>query len=421
LRRLARDGVIAQSALAFTATMLPSVFFFVYHFALSRQLGVERYGSLSSLISLLTIAVAPAGIAAIVTMKYTAEFKAVEDWPKLQAFGYRALQAGGAAALAALVVTLVASPAVAWYLRVPDVVAVELTGLALAFNLVLPLARAVLQGVQDYGRFAISTTLDAVGRAVFGIALVHAGFGLRGAVGGIAIASALSLIYTIFAALGPLRGSRERVKLDLRRLVQSSAGVALATLFMTLIGFVDLPMVKHFFSPQDAGLYGAASLAGKVVLYALGFVPILVIPKAASRVVRGQPTPIVWISALAVTFAVSVPALLILAFAPVLVLQILTGSAFVAAAPLLLMYGSAMALMAGSNALVAYNIAVHRFHFLVPVGIAAAGEVGGIQLFHQSLTQVLFVLIAANAVGCVGTLMLSVSPRAIPRAAVASG
>jgi O-antigen/teichoic acid export membrane protein len=408
LRKLIRHGVVGQSALAFTATMLPSAFFFVYHFALSRQLGIERYGALSSLISLLVISSVPSGIAAVVVMKYTAEFRAVEDTARLRAFVYRSLQVASAVGLFAFLGAALGAAAIASYLQIPDVEAIRIVALVLGLSLVVPLLRAVLQGSQDYGRLAISMTIDAVGRAVFGIALVHAGFGLVGAIGGIAIATGLSLAYTVVAVLRPLRGSWLPLTIDVRRLIQSSAGVATSAVFGTMLGFVDVPMVKHFFSAHDAGLYGAASLAGKVVLYALGFVPMLVIPKAAARIARGEPTPIVWMSALGVTAVVSIPALLALAYFPQLILRVLTGPAFLGAAPLLVMYGTAMAFLAGLTALSSYCVAVHRFHYLVPLGVAAIGEVLAIQQFHESLTQILVILIAANAIGFFGTLVLGI-------------
>jgi O-antigen/teichoic acid export membrane protein len=390
--------------------MIPSIFFFIYHFFLSRQLGVRSYGSLSSLISLLIIAAVPAGIAGTVIMKYIAEFRAVEDFTKMRLFAIGALKIGGAAGLVACLGFLLFAGQIAAYLNLPDDFVVKLTGLALGLSLVLPLLRAILQGMQDYAKLAISATIDALGRAVLGIAFVRAGFGLDGAVGGIALATAISLLYTLVVVMRPLsdaRASSDVIHIDLRRLLQSGTGVALGSIFMTILGYVDVPLVKHFLSAEEAGLFGATSLAGKVVLYAAGFVPMLVIPKAASRLVRGEPTPIVWMTALTATFAIVLPALAILALVPGVVLRVLTGSAFVAAAPLLLTYGAAMGLLAGSTGLVAYNVAVHRFHYLFPIGLAALGELAGIQLFHQSLSQVLDIILAANAVGFLGTLLLS--------------
>ena len=44
--------------------------------------------------------------------------------------------------------------------------------------------------------------------------------------------------------------------------MQSSAGAATIAIAVTLIGNVDVVIVKHYFSAADAGLYSAASLGG---------------------------------------------------------------------------------------------------------------------------------------------------------------
>ena len=62
----------------------------------------------------------------------------------------------------------------------------------------------------------------------------------------------------------------------------------MSTLCLTVLGYANQPMVKHFLPAHEAGLYGAASLAGKIVLYGLSFVPLLILPKAAARAARGQ-------------------------------------------------------------------------------------------------------------------------------------
>jgi O-antigen/teichoic acid export membrane protein len=412
LRNVFAGGTARQGALAFVATMLPNVFFFAYHVLMSRLLGVEGYGELSSLNSFLVLTAIPASIATTVIVKYTAEFKAVEDWGKLRAFAARSTLAGAAVALAGIGLTALLCGPIGAYLHIGDPVVIWLTGLSLGINLVLPLARGVIQGLQHFGKLAVSASIDALGRAAFGMLLVHAGFGLRGAVAGVALATGCSLIYTLAVVFGPRIVEKAALAIDLRRLLQSSTGVSLSTIFGTILGFADLPMVKHFFPAQDAGLYGAASLAGKMVLYALAFVPMLVLPLAAGRSAKGEASALVWIAALAVTAAIAAPALLVFALLPDVVLRALTGSAYLDAAPLLLPYGVAMTFMAGLNSLAAFNVGAHRFAFLVPLGLAAAAQVAGIEFFHLSLVQVVHIVAAANAFAFFGAIACSWQPAA---------
>ena len=63
------------------------------------------------------------------------------------------------------------------------------------------------------------------------------------------------------------------IRYDWRRIAVSGVGSAAITLAGALIGSADVILVKHFFDPDQAGIYSAASLAGKVLLYFVGFVP----------------------------------------------------------------------------------------------------------------------------------------------------
>src|SRR5579871_6942893 len=80
------------------------------------------------------------------------------------------------------------------------------------------------------------------------------------------------------------------VRYDLRRILNAGAGAAAATIAVTLMGSADVVLVKHFFDPHSAGLYAAASLGGKILLYLVGFIPTVLLPQAADRHARGAQT-----------------------------------------------------------------------------------------------------------------------------------
>jgi O-antigen/teichoic acid export membrane protein len=405
---------VKQAGLAFAATMIPNLFQFVYHFAMTRQLGVERYGALSSLISLLIIVSIPAAILSTIVAKYSSEFHALNDRGHLRGLTERVLLFGACFAVIAGLGAAIAGRFVARYLHITEYSAVFLVGIMFAISLLLPALRAILQGVQDFVPFAISGTIEAVGKAGLGILFVYLGFGLTGAVAGMLAASLLSLVYTGTAVFRQTATESVAFNFDARRLALSMAGIALATVCTVLLGFIDQPMVKHFFPAFEAGLYGSASLAGKLVLYALGFVPLVLLPKAAGRAMRGESQRALLLTAMGAEMLIAIPLLAFLAVFPETVLRILGGGAYLAAAPLLLPYGAAMTLLASTSALVAFNVGAHRFAFVAPLFAVTLGEVLGIQFFHQSITQVLTVVIAANALGFGIVFGLSLRERAAP-------
>jgi O-antigen/teichoic acid export membrane protein len=177
------------------------------------------------------------------------------------------------------------------------------------------------------------------------------------------------------------------------------------TLAGALIGSADVVLVKHYFDADQAGIYSAASLAGKVLLYFVGFVPTILLPQATERHVRGERTRDALGMCVALLLGISIVGLIAVKFFGIILLHALVGHAFDAAAPLLLPYSIAMTFLSLSSVLGAYGIATHRVAFAAPLIVGVAGTLFAIVSVHSTLEQVVRVVAVGNAltavaVGC---------------------
>ena len=152
----------------------------------------------------------------------------------------------------------------------------------------LPAIRGVLQGTQDFMSLAISTSIEAILRFALAVSFAFAGWGVSGIFLGYVLAGVVSFVYTIVAVRKHFGGASVHLTIDLRRLWQSTGGIVVGTSAITLLTFIDLPLVKHFFEPAQAGIYGAVTICGKMLFFAIGFIPTLVLPKAAGRAAKGE-------------------------------------------------------------------------------------------------------------------------------------
>jgi hypothetical protein len=169
-------------------------------------------------------------------------------------------------------------------------------------------------------------------------------------------------------------------------------------------------------------LYGALSLSGKILLFLVGFVPTVVLPKATRQALSGVSPTGVFLQALGLSLALSSAGLVLYYFFPALVVTTLAGSSFAPAAPYVFVYGIAMVLLAGLNLVVTYKIGIHRFDFIVPLALCAIGEIVGISFYHRSLSDVIDVLLIGNGLALVACAYRVTAPLASrARAGVASG
>lgn len=411
VRRAMSDDFLRHSALLFGATTFVNFLNYVFNFALSRRLGVEGFATLSSLVSLLMILSIPTGILSLIAIKYAATYHAAGDGQRIRKLSIGLLKWTTAASVAVFFTGMALRSQIGTFLRISDNVSIAFCIAIIAVGLVTPSVRSVLQGEQDFLRYAISALLETFLKLAAAVTLVYAGFGVRGAMVGWTAATICALAYTVWAVLkrhGVPAGAQVQLGIDLRRLLQTTAGVALATAFLTCLSFMDVLLVKHYFDARQAGLYASVNLTGKVLLFLVAFVPAIVLPKAAAKTqLRENATPLL-LQASALTLLLTLPILAVFALVPGDVIRVLAGAAFIPASPYVFKYDCAIALLAVLTLLVNYNIAIHRFAFLLPLGFLLIAEVTAIALYHRSLWDVVHVLLIGNAlavVACAGSVM----------------
>jgi O-antigen/teichoic acid export membrane protein len=414
LQHVARGGIVKQAAIVFASSMLVNACNYLFHLLNSRRLGVEGYGVLASMIALLSLATVSSTIFQLVVAKTGAELYAAEDGPRLRRLATLVMRLSGISFVVILIVGALCGHLVGAFLQVADVPTVMLTVSSIAVALVFPGPRGYFQAIHDFRALAISTSLEAVGRVGLGVALVYAGFGVRGALVGATLGPLLGLAYTFAVMVRARAGEHAALKPDLRRLLQTLGGTTASTVAIGMLSFADVLLVKHLFDADQSGLYSALSLVGRILLFAVGFLPTVVLPTAVARASSGRdPTPLL-VQAGALALAVSGAGVVLCVLFPGLVLHLIAGAAFVPAAALLPPYAAAMAMLGLANVAIVYKIGLHRFDFVLPTCAIAIAEIVGFAVFHGSLWAIVRTLFIGH------TLVFLTSLRGIraPLAAV---
>lgn len=390
---------------------------FLYHAIASRGLGVESYGSLYALISTFATAGLPGAIIGPVIVRFSAEFKALRDDSHLRGLASGIVLLAGVFGSAVLLLSIVLAVPIGHFLRIAPWL-VPLIGGMTAFGFLSGSLRSFVQGTQAYSVFGASCVAEGILKVCAIGAFIALGLGVAwGAIafiiGFAGSATAIgAYLWRRFAAVEPAV-----IKYDWKRIAIAGAAAAALTIATTLIGSLDVVLVKHYFDPSQAGIYSAASLVGKILLYFVGFIPTILLPQATDRHSRGERTRVVLASLLGTFIAVSICGLLFFKFFGIFVLHALVGHQFDAAAPLIVSYGAAMVFLSFIGALGTYGIATHRLAFSVPLVICAIGVLGAIALYHPTLAAVVRVLLTGNlATMCVVAVCLAVQGMAGERA-----
>ena len=392
--------VAAHAGITFAGLMAANVLGYVFYALVSRTLGVEAYGTFSSLIAIVLIVSSPAVIAQMVVAKLASDL--AMDPARLAGLVRLVDRAAGAFALAAGATLVAASVPLARFMNVSDPLLIVFAGFSLGGAVMLPFLRGLLQGISAFRAFSLSMIAESLAKAVLAPALGIVA-GVRGAVGGVALGYAIAAAYTFFAGLS--HRSARAVPLSLRAIVRTSAPVAVAVFCVNVLLLYDLVLSKRYLDAHTVGLYGAAALASRALYAVIAFVPTVLLPQAAGRSARGERTRGLFAQALIVSGAIAAITVAIYALAPRLVVVAISDRRFIGASEYLVPYVYATAMLSLANVVATYNIARGRMAFIVPLVCVALGEIVSVVIRHRSAADLLQTIAVGHTLALFATLV----------------
>lgn len=392
--------LISSSTIIFAGTMVGSVFSYLFNMLMGRYLGPKQYGEMAALMSLLMIVSVAGGAILTITMKYSSELYSAKKFKALKKLFAIFTRYVYFIALAIILICLVLVKPIANYFSIDNLIPVVIAFSSLIFGLVMAVNRGVLQGAQKFTAVSIIGVLEMVLRLALGILLVKLGFQVSGALAAIVLATAISYfisffpIKSIFKNLGSDKTSKDH-NFDKKEIFNYSWPALISSVLLIIALNIDIILVKHYFSPQDAGIYAAISTIAKIILYITAPIVTVMFPMISEKTVAGDKHYKIFFFSM---LFVIIGALLILGLyviAPAKVITILYGSQYVSFFYLLPEVGMAVLFYSLINLLVNYYLVVKDFRFIWFFVFAIITLVATISFWHSSILIVVRMMILA--------------------------
>lgn len=381
----------------FVASTAGSGALFLFHFLASRRLGVENYGVLASLLAFVASISFAASVGTAIVARFGAQYQALGEAGKLRRLNDLVVNASWATVAIGCLLAAALSGQFAAFFHVEGLWSLALTIALAALGIVLALMRGVQQGMQSFTALSVSQIIETAGKAALGAGAVIAHLGVLGVMLGQIAASVVSVVYIFVNTRARLHAVAERLHLDLRLLVRACAGIGGAYIALAVLITADVILAKHFLSARESGLYAVASFPGRAMATIMFVLPTMLLPKAAARASAGRPSLGLMRVGFGITAGAWLFALVAFYFFPGAIVHIIAGSAFADAAPLVFLYGCSAALFAFVSVAVSLRAGHDSFGFVVPLLIVVALEVVAIAYYHQSASDIVRVLIGAEA------------------------
>ncbi len=370
---LADPETLRAAGLA-AATMANNLLGVVITLIFTRLLGTDGYGSLAALMNLSLILFVPGSALQVAATRMTALGRLGEGAELSSTVRAWIRRVPLAIAAVAVVSALLREPLGA-LVNVEEAWAAAAVPVTAVLWLVLCVLRGVLLARRAYRIVGASLVIEAAGRLAGGVVLAEAGLGVTGAYLGTATAFALAAALVgavLLHRLGPaVAGPRPR------RIATLMSGAALPIAALGLVACLqnlDVIVARHVLAEEAAGVYAAATVAAKAVVWIAVGIGLWLLPEAVHRATEGREPRGVLLRAFALTALIVVPACVAYAAVPALVLRTAFGPDYATAAGYLLVLGIAYGLLALTYLSVQFLLGLHRLAFLAVLAAAAAAE-----------------------------------------------
>jgi O-antigen/teichoic acid export membrane protein len=387
----------------------------VYNLAIARLLGPSGFGHATAVYTLLMLMSAVTLSFQIVCAKLVAGHESNAEKAAVYAGLHRRAWLVG---IGIGVLLILARDVVTAYLNLPDPVLIIFLAMGTAFYIPLGARRGCMQGTYAFNSLAINLILEGLVRLGGAFLLVRLGMGVKGAV--LASVAGVILAYVF----GNVSVKHEG---DLNIPASFREGLQAIVFFVgqVIINNFDIILVKHFFPAEEAGLYAAIALVGRVVNMLAWSVVGTMFPISAGTRSKNDEGRAVLATSLIMVSSIVVFVLLGLWMVPSLFWKITFGARFNLTgygdiSALLILYAATTGVYSLSSVIIAYEMS----RKIVNTGwvqlAASITAMAGIYFFHGTLHQVIFVqlvmMVALLVVVLLPVLSSVVFSAEVPRA-----
>ena len=360
---------------------------YAFNVVMAFLLGPEAYGALAALLALVLVGSVPGlALQAVVARRTTLarSGRAVGAWPGA---GWLVGRAG----LGLVLLTVLIGPGLVLFLHLDSAVPVLWLALALAPTPLLFAVQGLLQGRERFGALAAVMVAGAAVKLAAGLALVALGFGVSGAMAGVAAGGLLAALAGLRLTAPGRPGAARPGSVD--NPAHPSSGwwreVGTATtglLGLFLLANVDVLLARHYLDRAAAGRYALGAVVAKIAFWAPQFVVTVVFPRLVGA---ADPRRLVGGSALLIAgFGGLLAGVLALADRVGLVVPVL-GGGYAGLGPLLPLFAALGTALALVQLLLFEGIATRDRRMGRAVAVALVAEVALVAgALHASVGQI---------------------------------
>ena len=280
---------------------------YLFQIVIGRSLTVEEYGTINSLLSFTSILSVPGTILAMIISKQIAVTLAKGNWQKVKSVARVLITATITAGIGLTLMELLLSGVIGRAIHVENRWFIWICCLISGLSIMVQAFAGTIQGLQKFLEYGFQSFVTATSKIVLAVLLIKVGYHVGGALGGMLLAQVITIGYCAYAlgkTLFPVTYCEVDKKSIFIECSKDFAVIALGQICISILTNCDLILVKRYFNETDAGIYSAAIIIARLVMYVSTMLIYVLFPKAAQGNAQGKNTKGLFVKSLAANLVI---------------------------------------------------------------------------------------------------------------------
>ncbi len=407
------DTFLRNNAIFFVGSLFIAFLNYLYYPVMGRVMSVEQFGEIQTIFSLVYLSGVVLTVFRMIVLHITAN---ESDQPqKVDTGSTLAIKNPSSTTIipplytAALyihvpfiLVLLFGSPLISRFFSFETSWTFSIFGVYLFTTVAATFYSAYLHGKNDFSTLTISQIIGAAGKLILSFIFVYLGFGVFGAVFGLALISLVTIIY-MKKKSGSLRlplSSLSAVMKVLRHEYVYGFLIFVSLGFVTILYSLDVLIIKRLFSPEVAGLYSGVITIARIIYFVTGSISGVLISSVTLRDDRGTNKKSL-IKALLLILGIGGGVLIFFILFPTFVISLMVGSKYAAYAHFLPVMSFYLFLVSLLNLFVSYLLAIRSYSLFPITLIGVLVLLSSLYLHHETVDAVLLSFTLSTGVALV--------------------
>lgn len=399
-KKFLKQELVKGSIYIFIGSIFANIFNFLFNLFMSRNLVVEDYGILTSIISLIGLVVTPVAAIIPTVVNFAGSRFAKEEYGEVRLFFLKIIKPLILVGFIFLFCFIIFTKTIGDFFHIKEEFLIVITGLIVFLGYVGIVNSGLLQAKIAFKFISISNFVSSLFKLIAGVSFVILGFKLKAVMWAIFISSAIPFVIS-FIPLKFLFKSQGHIsdKIHFRELFSYGVPSSLAALGLTSLISMDILLVKHFYDPLQAGIYAGLSLVGRVIFFFTAPVGTVMFPLVVQKHERRENHNNIFKLSIVLVF---IPSIIIsifyFLFPDFAIGFFIKNKVYLSAASLLGLFGVFITMYSLASLFVYYFLSINKTKVYIPVLFCAIVQALLITLYHDSLFEVVIISLIVSAI-----------------------